>query len=215
MKLLMMFGAALAAWGQVATQANTGYRTPEGRQNVAKNLAGSDRDGRQKPKELIAALDLKPGMTVVDLGTGVGYMLPYLSAAVGPTGRVIAVDIFEDFLTQAKATAAKNNLTNVEFILGNDKDPNLPMGEADLVLTLDAYHHFDFPEKTVGVVHKGLRAGGRFAVVDFYKNGFRDPKHIRLDQADVIKEVEGFGFMLHSKADHLPETQYVAIFTKR
>lgn len=215
MKFVLILMAASSAWAQVASQANTGYRTPEGRQNVAKNLAGSDRDGRQKPKELIAALDLKPGMTVVDLGTGVGYMLPYLSAAVGPTGRVIAADIFEDFLTQAKATAARNNLTNVEFILGNDKDPNLPPGEVDLVLTLDAYHHFDFPDKTVGVVSRALRAGGKFVVVDFYKNGFRDPKHIRLDQADVIKEVEGFGYTLASKLDHLPGTQYIAIFTKK
>ncbi|MDX1979599.1 MAG: methyltransferase domain-containing protein [Bryobacteraceae bacterium] len=215
MKFVLILMAVSSAWAQVASQANTGYRTPEGRQNVAKNLAGSDRDGRQKPKELIAALDLKPGMTVVDLGTGVGYMLPYLSAAVGPTGRVIAADIFEDFLTQAKATAARNNLTNVEFILGNDKDPNLPPGEVDLVLTLDAYHHFDFPDKTVGVVSRALRAGGKFVVVDFYKNGFRDPKHIRLDQADVIREVEGFGYTLASKSDHLPGTQYIAIFTKK
>lgn len=212
MKLFSMMLVAAGAWAQVASQANSGYKTTEGRERVAKTLAASDRDGKQKPKELIEGLSIKPGSTVVDLGTGVGYMLPYLSAAVGPNGRVLAVDIFEDFLNQAKATAARHNLSNVEFILGNDRDPKLPEKEVDLVMTLDAYHHFDFPEKTLAVIAKSLREGGRLAIVDFYKSGFRDPAHIRLDQADVIKEVEGFGFKFLSKADHMPGTQYIAIF---
>ncbi len=213
MKLLLSFLMGTSLWAQAAAQANSGYKTAEGRERVAKTLAASDRDGRQKPKELIAALDLKPGMTVADLGTGVGYMLPYLSAAVGPTGRVLAVDIFADFLNQAKATAARHNLTNVEFILGNEKDPKLPEKEVDLVLTLDAYHHFDFPQMSLAVIARSLHTGGRLAIVDFYKAGFRDPAHIRLDQADVIKEVEGYGFRFLSKADHMPGTQYIAIFT--
>jgi predicted methyltransferase len=60
-----------------------------------------------------------------------------------------------------------------------------------------------------------LKEGGRLALVDFYKAGFRDPAHIRLDQADVIQEVESNGFRLESKADHMPGTQYIAIFTKK
>ena len=50
--------------------------------------------------ELVAEFGIKPGMTVVDLGTGPGYMLPYLSEAVGPTGRVIARRYFPGFSGQ-------------------------------------------------------------------------------------------------------------------
>jgi len=217
MRFLIAILVVSAAWAQVATDANSGYRTAEDRQNsVTRNVARfEERDRTDKPEELIATLGLRPGMTVVDLGTGTGYMLPYLSAAVGPTGRLIAVDIFEEFLAAAKTHAAEKNLSNVEFVLGTDTDPKIPMGEADLVLTLDVYHHFDYPEKTVGALRRGLKAGGRFAVVDFYKDSFRDPKHVRLDQADLIKEVEGFGFRLVSKADHDPGKEYIAIFTKQ
>lgn len=212
---VLLLAAATQAPAQVAAGANNGYRTEEGRARVAKTLAASDRDGRQKPKELVAALKLQPGQTVVDLGTGVGYMLPYLAAAVGTNGKIIAQDIFEDFLKQARATVEQNKLANVAFIHGTDKNPGLAANSADLVFTLDAYHHFDYPAEMLANIRASLRDGGRFALVDFYKAGFRDPAHIRLDQADVIKEVESNGFRLLEKMDHMPGTQYIAIFAKK
>ncbi|MBI4907721.1 MAG: methyltransferase domain-containing protein [Acidobacteria bacterium] len=204
-----------AAWSQVATNANTGYRTEEGRARLANTLAASDRDGRQKPVELVAAMQLKPGQTVIDLGTGVGYMLPHLVKAVGPTGKVIAMDIFPDFLKKAREAAAKDHLTNVDFVLGTDQDPRLPADSADAVLILDAYHHFDYPEKSLAGIAKALHPGGRLFLVDFYKSGFRDPAHIRLDQADVIKEVEANGFTFERKMDHQEKVQYIAVFRKK
>ena len=215
MRLLITFLAVSTTWAQVASEANSVYRTPESREGwVARKVAGiEDRVRTDKPQKLIAALGLKPGTTVVDLGTGVGFMLPYFSAAVGHNGRVLAVDIFEDFLASAKNHAAKNNLVNVDFILGNDKDPKIPLGTADFVFAWDAYHHFDYPEKTVKGVRNGLKDGGHFAVVDFYK--YDDPEHIRLDKADLIKEVEGFGFTLVSTKDREEDNEYIAIFVKR
>ncbi len=211
--ILLVLNAA--AFAQVAGNANSGYRTEEGRARVAGTLAASDRDGRQKPVELVAAMQLKPGQTVVDLGTGVGYMLPYLAKAVGPTGKLIAMDIFPDFLKQARETVAKNNLPNVDFVLGTDQDPKLPANAADAVLVLDAYHHFDYPAKTLAGIASALRANGKLFIVDFYKSGFRDPAHIRLDQADVIKEIEANGFVFERKADHQEKVQYIAVFRKK
>ena len=74
------FGLLLASslFGQVASQANEGYKTTEGRESVAKILSAPDRDEKQKPRELVEAMSLKPGMVVADIGTGTGYMLPYL-----------------------------------------------------------------------------------------------------------------------------------------
>lgn len=213
--VLVAGSLALDGWGQVAANANSGYKSEEGRARVAKTLVANDREGRQKPKELVEAIEIRPGMTVIDLGTGVGYMLPFLSKAVEPGGKVIGQDIFEDFLTRAKESAAKNSLPNVEFILGADQDPKLPPDSADVVFTLDAYHHFDYPDRTLAGIARALKKNGRLVLVDFYKNGFRDPAHIRLDQADVIKEVESNGFQLISKSDHLPGTQYIAIFGKQ
>src|SRR5215469_18969620 len=80
--------------GQVASEANARYQTADGRKAVAAGLEAPDREQRQKPQDLVRAMGLRPGMTVVDVGTGVGYMLPFLSRAVGVVGRVIAEDIF-------------------------------------------------------------------------------------------------------------------------
>src|ERR671933_24546 len=89
--------AALICSGQVAQHANERYQTREGRDAIAATLTSDGRERTQQPRELVASLGLRAGMTVADVGTGAGYMLPYLSEAVGPSGRVIAEDIFPDF----------------------------------------------------------------------------------------------------------------------
>src|SRR5262245_11971409 len=92
---------ALRMPAQVAAEANTGYKTAEQRKTVAKSLSNPERDNTQRPGALIREMDISAGMTVADVGTGIGYMLPFLSRAVGPNGTVIGEDIFEDFLEGA------------------------------------------------------------------------------------------------------------------
>ena len=212
-KLIVVLFCAIGLFAQVAKKANERYQSKEGREKMVETLGDPTRDARQKPNELVAALGIKPGMTVVDVGTGIGYMLPHLSRAVGAGGRVIAEDIFPDFLDKAKQRAKKEDLTNVTFVLGTDSDPNLPPQSADLILLLDAYHHFDYPEKMLAGIRRALKADGRLAIVDYYKRGFRDPAHIRLDDREVIKEVEANGFRLLSAAPFIPESQHMAVFT--
>jgi len=134
---LLALAGGLSA--QVASQANSGYQTPEQRESVAKGLADPARDEKQKPRELLKAMDVRPGMTVADVGTGIGYMLPFLSRWVGPSGQVIAEDIFDDFLASAKQRAKNQKLENVTFVKGTETDPTLPEGAVDIVLALDVY----------------------------------------------------------------------------
>lgn len=218
-----LFALASALSAQVATEANKGYATAEGRANVGKTLTDPGRDARQKPVELIAALGLKPGMTVVDLGTGPGYMLPYLSAAVAPNGKVMAEDIHTDFLDQARERAKASGLKNVAFILGSNDDPRLPGAAADMIFVLDSYHHFDYPEKMLAAFKAGLKPGGRLAIVEYHKKrgamGTGDPdrplSHIRATAEQVEKEVKASGFKLLFRRDHVPDSQYIAMFAKQ
>jgi ubiquinone/menaquinone biosynthesis C-methylase UbiE len=209
-----------AAFPQVAEKANEGYKTKEGRESVARSLADPHRDVTQQPRDIVDALALKPGNVVADVGTGVGFMLPFLSHAVGEKGQVIAEDISTDFLDKAKARGQVLGLTNAKFILGIAQDPKLPADTLEAVLVLDTYHHFDYPEAMLGHIRDSLLSDGRLVIVDFYKRADAMPngralEHIRLDEEDVITEVEANGFRLTSKRELIPKTQYIAVFVKK
>ena len=211
-------GLAALVWAQVATEANKQYQTPEGRQGLLKTLTSKDRENNMRPKELLALIGIQPGSTVADVGTGPGMMLPHLVATVGPSGRVIAEDIQQDFLDRAQERIKSNGWTNVTTVLGGDRDPKLPTG-LDLIFTLDAYHHFDYPAEMLGHFARALKPDGRLVIADFYKhrrNGKGQDKsgHVRIEKDEVKKEVESNGWRLLSDKDH-GDTQYVLIFWKR
>ncbi|MGH9629706.1 MAG: class I SAM-dependent methyltransferase, partial [Bryobacteraceae bacterium] len=132
---------------------------------------------------------------------------------------VIAQDIFPDFLKRAKEKAAGENLSNVQFVLGNDKQTKLPEAAADLILVLDVYHHFDYPARMLADLKKALKPDGRLAIVDYHKNkesmsNGRALKHIRLTDKEAVKEVESNGWKLVSKSEHIPRVQWLGIFRK-
>jgi ubiquinone/menaquinone biosynthesis C-methylase UbiE len=213
----LVLAAALSA--QVATKANSGYQTPEDRNKVAKTLSDPKRDQAQRPAQLMAQMGLKPGMTVADVGTGVGHLLPFLSKRVGDPGHVIAEDIFDDFLAAAKQVATDNKLNNVTFIKGEEADPKLPEGAVDMVLAFDVYHHFNYPEKMLAGIHKALRPDGRLVVVEYYKREGAMPNggaltHIRLDMPDLIKELEANHFHLVEELERIKNVEYMLILEK-
>ena len=117
---------------QVAEKANQGYQTEEQRKRVASNLDNPDRVERQRPAELLAELKINKGDTVADIGTGVGFMVPYLVDAVGPTGTVWAEDIQDDFLAKVKEKIKANGWSNVKTVKGGQTDVKLPAGSLDL-----------------------------------------------------------------------------------
>ena len=214
--LVLTFSAS----AQVAKEANTQYQTPDGRKTVAATLSAPDRDERQKPRELVKDIGITRGMSVADVGTGIGYMVPFLSRGVGPNGRVFAEDIFDDYLATARMTAESQHLNNIVFIKGTEKDPKLPENALDRVLVLDVYHHFDYPEAMLAGIYKALKADGRLVIVEYYKNETAMPNgraltHIRLNKPDVIKEVEANHFHLVSQSEHIPDVQYMLVLEKR
>lgn len=217
---VLLAACCAASWAQVATDANSRYQTPEGRKAVAAGLGSVGRDATERPQELVDAMALKPGSTVADIGTGIGYMLPYLSRAVGPSGRVLAEDIFDDFLAAAKQRASEQKLANVEFVKGAETDPHLPDGSVDVILALDSYHHYDYPEKMLAGFVRALRDGGRLVVVEYYKRPNAMPggdavKHIRLDEPNLVREIEHNGFRKVSEHEHIKGSQYMVVFEKK
>jgi ubiquinone/menaquinone biosynthesis C-methylase UbiE len=222
-KLACVLLVVAAAFAQVAEKANDGYKTKESRERVARALADPKRDELQHPRDIVEAMGLRPGGVVADVGTGVGFMIPYLSHAVGDTGQVIAEDIQNDFLDKARMKAQLGHLTNVKFVVGTDMDPKLPADTLQGVLVLDAYHHFDYPEAMLSQIRDSLLSDGKLVIVEYFKRPGAIPgvdpnravEHIRLDQDEMIREVEENGFRLVSKRDLVPKSQHIDVFVKK
>ncbi len=223
-KLICLSLFCVAAFSQVAEQANEEYKTKEGRAQVAKNQIDPAREERQRPRDIVDQMGLMPGQSVADVGTGPGFMLPYLSRAVGGIGTVYAEDIQQDFLDQAKVRANTLGLKNVKFVLGIDRDPKLPSDTLSGVLILDVYHHFDYPEAMLSHIRDSLVSDGKLVIVEYYKRrgsmpNRNDPDrpltHIRLDENDLISEVAANGFKLTDKHELVPKSQYIVTFMKK
>src|SRR6185295_6794469 len=96
----------------------------------------SERDQWQRPADVLRALDLRPGNTVVDLGSGAGYFALKLSPVVGERGQVLAVDLRKLSLFFLWTRALLRGQHNVHVIVGKEDNPRLPAGAVDAVLIL-------------------------------------------------------------------------------
>jgi len=129
-------------------------------------------DAQQKSAEsevprLMQLLELKPGMTIADVGAGFGAWTTRFSRALGPNGRVLANDIGAQQLAFLRDWVKKEGLTNVTVIEGAAGNTNLPPLCCDAILIRDAYHHLTQPDDIVRSFAAALKPGGRLAVVDF------------------------------------------------
>lgn len=116
---------------------------------------------------LLEILELKPGMTIADVGAGFGAWTTAFSKWIGPSGRVYSSDIGEKQLAFLKETTKRDGLTNVTVLAGAERSTNLPAACCDAILIRDAYHHLTQPNDMLRSVAASLKPGGRFAVIDF------------------------------------------------
>ena len=102
-----------------------------------------ERDEWQQPEQVIEAMEIEPGMTVVDLGAGTGYFNATLSVAVGPGGRVYPIDVEPTLVEYMIERAKREDTPNVHPVLGEYDDPKIPGGSVDRILIVNTYHHID------------------------------------------------------------------------
>ena len=132
-----------------------------------------ERPGRaneERPDLVLAALDLKPRMTIADLGAGTGYFSWRMAERVGAGGRVYAVDVQPEMVEMLKLEMSKRRASNVTALLATPSEPRLPAGALDLVLMVDVYHELEFPYEVLAAVVLALKPGGRLAFVEYRAN---------------------------------------------
>ncbi len=171
------------------------------------------RDEWQMPAEVVKALKLASGMNVADIGAGTGYFNRRLAGAVGPEGKVYAVDTEPKMIEYMTDRAAKEKTPNVLPVLAAPDDPKLPEAGVDVVLICDTYHHINDRLDYFQRIKKTLRSGGRIAIVDFHKRPLPvgpPPEH-KLPREHVVAEFEKAGYRLQEEPTFLPY-QYFLIF---
>jgi len=97
----------------------------------------------QLPDEVIDSLNIKPGDHVSDIGAGGGYFTFILADAVGPNGKVYAVDVDEEITVELEDTVSESGHENIVVVLGEFEGPLLPDGTIDLVFLCNTYHHIE------------------------------------------------------------------------
>jgi precorrin-6B methylase 2 len=117
--------------------------------------------------QLVQLLELKPGMTVADVGAGFGAWTMRFSKWIGPSGRVYASDIGAPQLAALRDAVKREQLTNVTVVEGAAASTNLPAACCDAILVRDAYHHFTQPDEMIRSLTAALKPGGRLAIIDF------------------------------------------------
>ena len=124
------------------------------------------RDEWQRPQQVMDALGLEEGSAVADVGSRRGYFVYHLAARVGTTGKVYAVDINEDPLESIRRRAESESLTQIATIHSKTDDPMLPEESLDAILVVNAYHEFRAYDEMMQGMFKGLKPGGRIAIID-------------------------------------------------
>jgi len=171
------------------------------------------RDAWQKPKELVAALGIRSGMTVADLGAGTGYFSRHLAGAVGERGTVFAVDTEPNLVAHLRERAEQEHTANVTPLLASFDDSRLPRAAVDLVLIVDTFHHLDHRLDYLRRLRRVLKPSGRVAIVDWQAQPLPvgpPPEH-KLPREQVVREMEAAGYRLKAEPEILPY-QYVLVF---
>lgn len=208
------------------------YRAPSGPEGTGKfycgreiapvmSHAGADwlerpeREVEEAPKRVLAALELQPGLVVADLGAGTGYYTRRLARAVGPAGRVYAVDIQPEMLEHLRRHLAAANLSNVVTVLGTETDPRLPAASLDLVLMVDVYHELAWPHEMLAALCRALKPGGRLVFVEYRAEDPAvpiKPLH-KMTEGQIRREAAGHPLAWERTDSTLP-WQHLVIFRK-
>jgi SAM-dependent methyltransferase len=121
-------------------------------------------------ERVVEAMGLQAGQVVADIGAGTGIFSVPIARAVGPSGTVLAVEIDAGFLPIIAEKAQSQGVGNVEPVLGEFGDPNLPREDVDVAFFHDVLHHIQERQPYLVALARYMAPDGRIVVVDYDMN---------------------------------------------
>lgn len=142
----------------------------------------------------LALAEIKPGMTVLDLGSGAGFDAFLAWRKAGPTGKVIGVDMTDDMLVRARDNAAQLGASNVEFRKGHIEAQPVAGNSVDLIISNCVINLSPDKPAVFREMYRVLRPGGRFAVSDIVLLADL-PERVRNDVSAYVGCVSGASYL--------------------
>ena len=197
--LLLLAGCSTPDEASVKPGINTSFLDPKlDVDSYVKRFETESREVFAKRSAIARACGLQTGMAVADVGAGTGLFLDFLARDVTTTGRVYAVELAPSFAERLRERVTLRKQTQVEVVQCTEHDVSLPEASVDTVFTCDTYHHFEYPQATLASIHRALRPGGTFVIVDFERIPGKSREwllgHVRCGKEQVIREVTEAGF---------------------
>lgn len=179
-------------------------------------LEDPNRDAYQKPHEVMAALGLKPGELIADIGAGSGYFTFRLAHYVGDKGKIYAVDVSADMILHINRRIRELKVNNVVSILADPDDPLLSDASVNRFFFSNSWHHIENQGKYLSLIQRMLKPGGEVVMIDFHKKELPvgPPMKMKIAREDLIKQMENNGFRLIKEHTFLPY-QYFLVFVPK
>ena len=155
------------------------------------------RDENLQISRVMDVLKISEGKSVADIGAGSGWFSTRAAKRVGASGKVFAVEINQDYINYINDRAKRENLPNIQTILGTEDDPKLPENSVDAVLILKTYHEIGQPIKVLENLRKSLKKDALIGIID--RNGNGDDHGIKKET--VVEELKRAGFALKDDYD--------------
>ncbi|MGK7938683.1 MAG: class I SAM-dependent methyltransferase [Crocosphaera sp.] len=177
-------------------------------------LERPSREQQEQPSKVIESLNLKPTDIIADIGAGSGYFSFRMSSLV-PQGKVFAVDIQPEMLEIIDFLKKENKVDNIETILGSLNNPNLPKNSIDLVLMVDTYHEFEYPQEMMENIVTALKPGGQVILAEYRRENPLIPIKTlhKMTEKQVKKEMNTVGLNWEKTEETLPQ-QHLLFFRK-